>query len=159
MPEFIPNQPITFGATAQDCLNNDQRAYAMLMQGEDEWKLQIQNTSCDGAEGTVCDIEMNDLGDYLVDSEFTSASEWTAVDANVYPTAGYAVLYVDSGSNNEGILWKSVGTRTSCGLASGRKYKLSFELLESELHPIKKVEIKRAIVIIFFMVLILGLIY
>ena len=38
-------------------------------------------------------------------------------------------------------------------------YSTEDELLESELQPIKKVEIKRAIVIIFFMVIILGLIY
>jgi len=132
MPEFIPNQPITFGATAQDCLNNDQRAYAMLMQGEDEWKLQIQNTSCDGVEGTVCDVEMNDLGDYLVDSEFTSASEWTLQDANVYPAFGYAVLNVDAGASNEAIMWKNVLTTSYCGNATALKtYKLTFDIVNS----------------------------
>jgi len=133
MPEFIPNQPITFGATAQDCLNNDQRAYAMLMQGEDEWKLQIQNTSCDGVEGTVCDIEMNDLGGYLVNSEFTSASEWTLQDANVYPAFGYAVIYVDAGSANMGTLTKSVTVPVGCYDPGDQwtTYKLSFEIVNS----------------------------
>jgi hypothetical protein len=133
MPEFIPNQPITFGAIAQDCLNNDPRAYAMLMQGEEQWKLQIENTSCDGADGTVCDIEMNDVGDYLVNSEFTSATEWTAVDAVVYPAFGYATLFVDAGSANMGTLTKSVTVPVGCyPYGDGfNTYKLSFEIVNA----------------------------
>ena len=131
MPEFIPNQPITFGATAQDCLNNDQRAYAMLMQGEEQWKLQIQNTSCDGVEGTVCDVEMNDLGDYLVNSEFTSATEWTLQDANVYPAFGYAVIYVDAGSANEGKMTKTVTIPGACSASFSKTYKLTFDIVNS----------------------------
>jgi len=134
MPSFIPNQPITFGATAQDCLNNDQRAYAMLMQGEEEWKLQIDNTSCDGEEGTVCDPSMNEIGGYLVDSEFTSATEWTAQDATVFPAFGYAVLFVDAGASNEAILSKTVSTATYCGSTTELKtYKLSFNIVQQSI--------------------------
>jgi len=131
MPEFIPNQPITFGATDQACLNNDQRAYAMLMQGEEEWKLQIENTSCDGAEGSVCDVDMNDLGAYLVDSEFTSATEWTAQDAIVVPNNGYAVLFVDSGASNEGLLEKTITPPTACGVLEYKTVKLTFEIVNA----------------------------
>lgn len=130
MPTFIPNQPITFGNVAQPCLNNDNRSYAMLMQGEEKWKLQIENTPCDGEEGSVCDVDMNDVGDYLVNSEFTSASEWTAVDATVFPSFGYATLFVDAGSANEGTLTKTVATGTFCGsLTELKTYKLSFDIV------------------------------
>jgi len=130
MPEFIPNQPITFGATDQACLNNDQRAYAMLMQGEEEWKWQAENTPCDGDEGTVCDIDMNDLGTYQVNSEFTSLTEWdTLNDVNVFPTFGYAVLFVDAGSFNEAYMNRFIDTKTYCGDAKGKVYKLTWEVI------------------------------
>ncbi len=132
MPKFIPNQPITFGNIAQPCLNNDNRSYAMLMQGEEKWKLQIENTPCDGEEGSVCDPDMNDVGDYLVNSEFTSATEWTAVDATVFPGNGYATLFIDAGGNNEGTLTKTVIPPSYCGIATSLKtYKLSFEIVNS----------------------------
>jgi len=105
MPEFIPNQPITFGATAQDCLNNDQRAYAMLMQGEDEWKLQIQNTSCGDPEGSVCDPNMNDVGAVLINSSFDTPGEWTVVqDATINTSGGFAFLFDNSVGGGESII-------------------------------------------------------
>lgn len=131
MPRFIPNQPITFNGYSQPCLNNDSASYKMLAQGCDKWKLQIDNTPCDGEDGSICDVEMNDVGAYLVNSEFTNASEWTAVDANIYPAFGYAVIHVDAGSNNEGILWKYVPFRTGCNNIQSRTYKLSFEIVNS----------------------------
>jgi hypothetical protein len=105
MPEFIPNQPITFGAIAQDCLNNDPRAYAMLMQGEEQWKLQIENTSCGNAEGAVCDPEMNDVGEVLINSSFDTVGEWTVVqDATINTTDGFAYLFDNSVGGGESII-------------------------------------------------------
>jgi len=105
MPEFIPNQPITFGATAQDCLNNDPRAYAMLMQGEDEWKLQIQNTTCGDPEGAVCDPNMNDVGRVLINSSFDTPGEWTVVqDATINTSGGFAFLFDNSVGGGESII-------------------------------------------------------
>ena len=46
----IPNQPIQFDTNAvssmNGCLNNDDRAYAPLMQGSDVMQLQMINTPC-----------------------------------------------------------------------------------------------------------------
>lgn len=128
MPKFIPNQPITFGNVTQPCLNNDNRSYAMLMQGQDKWKLQIENTPCDGEEGSVCDRDMNDVGGYLVNSEFTNISEWSLIDSSIFPTFGFVEINVDAGSNNEGIIYKSIVNPNNCGSPTWKTYKLTFEI-------------------------------
>ena len=132
MPEFIPNQPITFGAIAQDCLNNDPRAYAMLMQGEEQWKLQIENTSCDGAEGSVCDIDMNDVGETIVNTQFSEGNtEWATIqNVNFFPAFGYATMYYDSGTGGYSTIEKAI-TITPPVSTLGVLCKLTYDIVNT----------------------------
>ncbi len=126
MAEFIPNQPISIGTgSVQPCLNNDTRAYAMLMQGEEEWKHQVLNSPCDGVDGSVCDPDMKVQGRYLVTSGFTDPTEWTTQDATINTIAGFANLFVQP-ALNQAYINRTISTDTYYGTSIGRVCKCSF---------------------------------
>lgn len=67
----IPNQPIQFDTNAvssmNGCLNNDDRAYAPLMQGSDVMQLQMINTPC----GDFLNCDWSSLSDQVDEGELS----------------------------------------------------------------------------------------
>jgi len=82
---FIPNQPILFEASdfpAQPCLNNDQRAYAPLMQQGDVMCVQVINEGCE----STCDTNIGAIPNQLTNGSLTvDFTGWTSVLFNTLP--------------------------------------------------------------------------
>lgn len=95
--EFIPNQPIIFTDNSQSCLNNDNKAYAQMMQPDDMMCVQVKQEPC-GYEQmcTIFDPETN----WTTNPDFSGdASGWTLGTGWAYGTDN--VIYTGTGSGNK----------------------------------------------------------
>lgn len=82
---FIPNQPILFENSdfpTQSCLNNDDKAYAPLMQQDDNMCVQVINEGC----GSLCDSDISQLSNELTNSTLTvDFTGWTSANFTTLP--------------------------------------------------------------------------
>lgn len=127
MPRFIPNQPVIFESDTQCGLNNDTAAYKMLMQGEDVLKIQIENTPCGGdPDGSICDIDINDPGSYIINTSFEDDAYWDGIGANatINETGGWAIL--DYQLSDDAVLTKGSLTPPTVASTLGILCKLTY---------------------------------
>lgn len=91
--EFIPNQPIIFTDNSQSCLNNDNKAYAQMMQPDDMMCVQMKQDPCSYEQMcTIVDPETN----WTTNPDFSGdASGWTLVTGWAYGTNN--IIYTGAG--------------------------------------------------------------
>lgn len=115
---FIPNQPYLFenALAAQSCLNNDDSAYAQLVQPNDNICIQVQMEPCTIAADIQCEPAMYAITDVTLGA-------WTV--SNGWSSGGTQDLDYDGTSGVVGQAYQSWGGGE---IVAGRVYRINFTI-------------------------------
>jgi len=127
----IPNQPIQFTVNSvsqlNGCLNNDQRAYAPLMQGSDEMQVQLINTVCSTFLGCDWSSYTDDVVDGDLSQNLLSGNwfEWNTTTGTNLGTPTYFTQSANGASNDTAYL--NVGLAQVLPGTPGDLFLITFE--------------------------------